>query len=151
MEMVLESDTVSFAKWLHRASPAERVSLIRAGVPASRIQELAAAMHVSQDRLLGMLKLPDASIRRKTRQGVMLSMEQSERVIGLARLIGQVAVMVDDSGDTKDFDAARWVGEWLEQPVAALEGGRPADYMETLTGQTLVSSLLIQSQAGVFG
>lgn len=77
-------------------------------------------------------------------------MEHSERVIGLARLIGQVAVMIDNSGDPHDFDVARWVGEWLEQPVPALEGGRPADYMETLAGQALVSSLLIQSQAGVF-
>ncbi|WP_187394865.1 antitoxin Xre/MbcA/ParS toxin-binding domain-containing protein [Zoogloea oleivorans] len=146
----MEPDTVAFAKSLHRASPAERVSLIRAGVSASRIPELAVAMRVSRERLLGMLNLPDASIRRQARQGVMLSMEQSERVIGLARLIGQVAVMVEDSGGPKDFDAARWIGEWLEQPVPALEGGRPADYMETLTGQALVSNLLIQSQGGVF-
>lgn len=148
--MTLEPYTVAFAKSLHRASPAERVSFIRAGVPASRIPELAAAMQVSQERLLGMLNLPGASIGRKARQGVMLSMEHSERLIGVVRLIGQVAVMVGDSGDPIDFDAARWVGGWLEQPVPALGGGRPADYMDTLSGQALVSNLLMQSQAGVF-
>ncbi len=146
----MEPDTVAFAKSLHRASPAERVSLIRAGVPASRIPELAAAMSVSRERLLGMLNLPETSIRRKARQGAMLSTEHSERVIGLVHLIGQVAVMVEDSGDPTDFDAARWFGGWLEQPIPALGGGRPADYMETMTGQTLVSKLLIQSLVGVF-
>lgn len=150
MEVALEPGTEAFAKSVHRASPAERVSLIRAGMPAYRISELAAAMHVSQGRLLGMLNLPTASIRRKARQGEVLSTEHSERVIGLARMIGQVAVMVDNSGDPKGFDAARWVGEWLEQSAPALGGGRPAEYMDTLTGQALVSNLLVQSQAGVF-
>ncbi|WP_368664723.1 antitoxin Xre/MbcA/ParS toxin-binding domain-containing protein [Zoogloea sp. LCSB751] len=42
--------------------------------------------------------------------------------------------MVNDSRDPKDFDAARWVGEWLEPPAPALGGGRPAEYMDTLTG-----------------
>lgn len=149
-EMTLELDMTAFAKNLYRASPAERLRLIRTGVPASRIPELAEAMHLSRECLLGMLKLPGLSARRNARKGSMFSTEQSERVIGLACLIGQVAVMVDNSGDSKDFDAARWVGEWLEQPVHALGGAKPADFMGTMTGQALVSSLLIQSLAGVF-
>ncbi|MBS0370578.1 MAG: DUF2384 domain-containing protein [Proteobacteria bacterium] len=80
----------------------------------------------------------------------MLSTDQSERVLGLERLIGQVAVMVGDSGDSTGFDAARWVGDWLEQPIPALGGAKPADYMDTIEGQELVSRLLVQSQAGVF-
>ena len=135
---------------LYQASPAERVSLIRNGVSASRLSGLAAAMHVSQAGLLIMLNLPGASIRRMIREGMLLSTEQAERVIGLERLIGQVAIMVEGSGDPKGFDAVRWVGHWLEQPIPALGGARPADFMDTMTGQTLVSSLLLQVQAGVF-
>lgn len=150
MEMALEPDIVAFAKGLYHASAAERVSLIRAGVPASRIPELATAMQISRKRLLGMLNLSGASSSRKAHQGRMLSMDHSERVIGLVRLIGQVAVMVDESGGAKEFNAARWVGEWLEQPVPALGGERPAKYMDTPTGQALVSSLLRQSQVGAF-
>lgn len=93
--------------------------------------------------------MPGFSARRNARKGSMFSTEQSERVIRLECLIGQVAVMVDNSGGSKDFDAARWVGEWLEQPVHALGGAKPADFMGTMTGQALVSSLLIQSLAGV--
>lgn len=141
---------MAFATSFHLASPAERVSIIRNGVPASCISNLVAAMHVSRRRLLAMLNLPSASIRRRTRQDGLLSTEQSERVIGLVRLIGQVAVMVEGSSDPKNFDAARWVGEWLEQPISALNGARPAEFMGTLTGQALVANLLVQAQAGVF-
>lgn len=141
---------MALAKSLNQASLGERVRLIRNGVAASHLLGLVEAMHVSRERLLSMLKMPDGSIRRKSRQGAMLSQDQSERVLGLLRLIGQVAVMVERSGDPKEFDAARWVGGWLEQPIPALGGARPAEYMDTTTGQTLVSQLLRNSQAGVF-
>lgn len=149
-EMALEPDMMALARTLNQASQGERVRLIRNGVAASRILELVEAMHVSRERLLGMLNLPDASVKRKIRQRAMLSQEQSERVLGLLRLIGQVAVMVEHSGDPKEFDAARWVGDWIERPIPALGGSRPADYMETLVGQTIVSQLFAQSQAAVF-
>ena len=141
---------MALAKSLFQATPEERVSLIRNGVPASRIADLVEAMHISRKRLLDMLNLPDASIRRKIRQGAMLSTEQAERVIGLERLIGQIVSMVEDSGDPKGFDAAGWIGKWLELPVPAFGGAKPADFMDTMTGQTLVSSLLVKVQAGVF-
>lgn len=132
------------------ASPSERVAAIRAGLAASRIQEIADAMHVSRAHLLRILKLPNATIGRKIRQGVMLSAAQAERVTGLEQLIGQVAAMVADSGDPQGFETARWVGEWLEQPVSALRGATPADFMDTVAGRSLVSMLLERSQAGVF-
>lgn len=145
-----QANLVAFAKSLYLASAAERVGFIRQGVPASRVEELAEAMHVPRERLSGILRLPSSSVRRKIRQDATLSIEQSERVIGLMSLIGQVAVLVEGSGDPQGFDAVRWVGEWLEQSVPALGGDRPADYMGTLSGQALVSNMLIQSQAGAF-
>lgn len=43
-----------------------------------------------------------------------------------------------------------WVGEWLERPSPALGGAKPADFMDTMEGQGLVTRLLLQSQVGVF-
>lgn len=146
----MKPDIMAFAKSLYRASIAERVELIRQGVLASRVDDLADAMLVSRDHLSNILNLPHTSVRQKNRQGERLLTEQSERVVGLACLIGQIAVMVEHSGDPKSFDAAKWMGEWLEQPVPASGGRKPADYMDTLTGQALVSSLILQLQAGVF-
>lgn len=144
------TDVAMLSRNLYRASIGERVELIRQGVPAHQVDELADAMCVTRERLSDILNLPRTSVRRKIRQGIRLSTAQSERVIGLACLMGQVAAMLEHSGDLKGFDVARWVGEWLERPVPALGGGRPADYMDTLTGQELVSSLIVQSQVGAF-
>lgn len=106
-EAALEGTTVTkHAKCLYLASPAERVRLIHEQVPALRLKDLASEMHISQEHLLNMLKLPHASVRRKSRQGATLTTEQGERVIGLECLIGQVATMVEESGDTISFDAA---------------------------------------------
>jgi len=146
----VEAAIVMQAKSLYLASPAERVRLIRKRIPASHLKELADSMHILQGHLLSILNLPSASVRRKSRQGAMLTTEQAERVVGLECLIGQVAVMVEESGDTIGFDAAQWVGEWLTQPVPALGGATPADFVETMTGQKLLSGLLARSRAGVF-
>lgn len=135
----------------YKASPGERVELIRKGVPAIRIEEIVHDMSVSKEHLYGILALPRATTGRKIREGAMLSTDQAERVLGLERLIGQVAVMVEQSGSPEGFNAARWVGDWLEQPISALGGAKPADYMDTREGQELLSRLLAQSQAGVFG
>ena len=134
----MEAAIVMQAKSLYLASPAERVRLIRKRIPASHLKELADSMHILQGHLLSILNLPSASVRRKSRQGAMLTTEQAERVVGLECLIGQVAVMVEESGDAIGFDAAQWVGE------------TPADFVETMTGQKLLSGLLARSRAGVF-
>jgi putative toxin-antitoxin system antitoxin component (TIGR02293 family) len=131
-------------------SPAEVIHIIRQGVPAERLIEMGACLHRSKEWLFRTLKLPRSTMDHKIRQHERLSPEYSERVIGLERLIGQVQAMVEDTEAAPDFNACRWVGQWLDRPVPALGGAKPADFMDTLQGQALVSRLLAQSQAGVF-
>ena len=131
------------AKNLYLASPAERVRLIREQIPASRLKDLAGEMHISQEHLLDMLKLSPASVRHKSRQGATLTTEQGERVIGLECLIGQVAIMVEESGDTNSFDAARSVGWWLDHPIPALDGATPSEFVGILAGRKLLSEVLL--------
>jgi uncharacterized protein (DUF2384 family) len=59
-------------------------------------------------------------------------------------------VLLQQSGDPKGFDAAKWVGQWLEQPSPALDGKRPAEYMDTNEGQHLVSGLIAKMQSGAY-
>jgi putative toxin-antitoxin system antitoxin component (TIGR02293 family) len=146
----LRAGVLAYAKNLYQASSAEYVGVIRGKVPAIYVDQIADVTSVPKERLVRILDLRRATIARKIREGEMLSTDQSERVLGLERLIGQVAVMVGDSGDSTGFDAARWVGDWLEQPIPALGGAKPADYMDTIEGQERVSRLLVQTQAGVF-
>ena len=134
----------------YRQSPDDVIALVRQGVPAERLIEIGACLHRSKEWLFRTLKLPRSTMDYKIRQHERLSPDHSERVVGLEHLIGQVQAMVEDSDATADFNACRWVGQWLDRPVPALGGAKPADFMDTLQGQALVSRLLAQSQAGVF-
>ncbi|MCB1767122.1 MAG: DUF2384 domain-containing protein [Candidatus Competibacteraceae bacterium] len=134
----------------YRQSPEKVIEIVRQGVPAERLIEIGACLHRSREWLFRTLKLPRSTMDHKIRQHERLSPEHSERVVGLERLIGQVQAMVQDTEAASDFNACRWVGQWLDRPVPALDGAKPADFMDTLQGQALVSRLLAQSQAGVF-
>ena len=146
----VRAGVLAYAKNLYQASAAEYAGVVRGKVSATHVDLIVDVTAIPKERLVRFLDLRPATIARKIREGEMLSTDQSERVLGLERLIGQVAVMVGDSGDSTGFDAARWVGDWLEQPIPALGGAKPADYMDTIEGQERVSRLLVQSQAGVF-
>lgn len=135
---------------MFRASDIERIAIVRDGVPARYLVEIGQQMVMPKERLYDALRLPRSTIDRKIKADDRLSAEQSERVVGLERLVGQVETIVAESGDPEGFDAAQWLGEWLERPSPALGGARPADFMDTMEGQGLVTRLLLQSQAGVF-
>lgn len=135
---------------LYRADPMERVDLVKHGVPARSVEEIARRMAVSKERLVGTLGLARATVDRKARDGQRLSAQESSRVVGVARLVGQVQAMVDESGDTHGFDAAHWVARWLEEPLPALGGRRPAELMDTFEGQAIVSDLLARAQSGAY-
>ena len=133
-----------------RYDPLERVELIKAGVPAQTVLALANAMGISKDKLFQTLGLPRATIDRKLREGKALSSDESSRVLGLARLIGQAQALIEESGDPSGFNAAEWMAQWLARPVGALGGRRPGELMDTAEGQALVSNLLNRAVSGAY-
>jgi putative toxin-antitoxin system antitoxin component (TIGR02293 family) len=135
---------------IFEADPMERIDLIKSGIAADGLIDLAASMHTTKDQLFRRLGLPRATVDRKVRNKQNLSQEQSERVLGLMKLVGQVRTMVEQSGDPEGFDAAQWVGLWLEQPNHALGGVAPAELMDTVEGQKVVASLLAMAQSGAY-
>jgi putative toxin-antitoxin system antitoxin component (TIGR02293 family) len=137
-------------KQAYRADPMELVTLVKRGVTAESVQALAKLMSISKERLADTLGLAAATVNRKSRDQKPLSSDESSRVIGMARLVGQVQAIVEESGDPEGFDAASWVAQWLEQPLPALGGRRPAELMDTPEGQNLVSNLVARLQTGAY-
>lgn len=135
---------------LYRASGAEFVGRVHAGVPARHLVRIVQRMHIPKERLYAFLRLPRSTLDRKIQNHENLPAEYTERVLGLERLVGQVQAMVAQSGNPDGFDADRWVGEWLDRPLTALGGAKPADFMDTMEGQKLISQLLAQSQSGAY-
>ena len=78
------------------------------------------------------------------------SPEESEQIIGFAKLVHQVEAMIQDSGDPTNFDSRAWVARWLVEPLPAFGGARPVEFMDTMEGQGLVSAALAKAPSGAY-
>lgn len=128
----------------------ERVELVKEGVPAGLLVLLSEDMAISRDKLYDTIGVARATVDRKVRERRALSQDESERTLGMARLIGQVDAIVRQSGRPDGFDAAKWVATWLDRPHPALGGKRPAQLMDTSDGRSLVSDLIARIQSGAY-
>lgn len=135
---------------LYAASAIDRIAMVKQGIPAQEVGRLADALATPRENLYRWLGLPRQTVARKAKESKPLSPQEGERLLGVARLVGQLEVMVRESGDPEGFDAAAWLVEWIEQPQPALGGGKPADLMDTNAGQGIVSQLLAQSQSSAY-
>lgn len=134
----------------YRANPLDRIAIIRGRVPAAYVVSLTQSMQIPRERLYSTLNLARATVDRKIQKRQRLSQEESERVLAVVRLIGQVDSMVHESGDPTDFDAARWTAEWLQRSHPALGGRTPGELLDTADGRSLVADLLAQQQSGTY-
>ena len=135
---------------IYRASPTDRIRIIKDGVPALKAKLMIADLHFDQHVLLGALNLKTATVNRKAARGEALSPEDGERVIGIAKLVGQLKALLEESGGPREFDAPAWLSQWLRQPLASLGGIKPVDLLDTMEGQSLVSQALSQIQSGAY-
>ncbi|MCS4510647.1 antitoxin Xre/MbcA/ParS toxin-binding domain-containing protein [Xylophilus ampelinus] len=144
--------TLRNADYMHlfKEDPLAQVGLVKQGVAPMVIDGLAGGMKVSRDKLLATLGLKRETIRRRAKENQALSIEESSRVLGISRLIGQVQAMVEASGNPDGFDAAAWVGRWLDQPLPALGHQRPAELMDTAEGQAVVADMVLRSQSSAY-
>jgi hypothetical protein len=72
------------------------------------------------------------------------------RDAAIAKLVTQVETMLLQAGVPFEFDTAAWITRWLEDPLPALGGARPIDYMNTPEGQALVSKTLALIPSGAY-
>jgi len=135
---------------VYRASPLERIDMIRRGILASDAKRLFAELPIGQGAGFKALNLSTATVNKKARQGDTLSPVESERIVGFAKLVGQLEAMIQDSGDPAHFDTRTWMARWLTEPLPAFGGARPADLMDTMEGQGLISVALAQIQSGAY-
>ena len=145
-------DVLDFRK-AYNSSSLDRIQVIKAGISAKKVYDLAGAMHVSQDVMMKRLGFSKSTVNRKAQAGDALSVDQGELVLGMSKLIGLVQTIVDESGDpelAKDFSAAQWLEEWLSQPNPALGGVSPSVFLDTREGQEVVSTLIAQMQSGAY-
>ena len=133
-----------------RACPMDRIRLIKKGIPARAVEQLAKDMSISKERLAATLGLARATIDRRVREDKPLSSDEGSRVVGMTSLIGQVQIMIEESGNPEGFNAAEWVARWIDRPLPALGGQKPAELMDTPDGQSLVSNIVDRMRSGTY-
>lgn len=141
-------------KWTYaevfRASPVERVRIIRGGVSARWARSIFTDLGLGTVQGYQVLGLAPATVNRKATLGSALTLAQGERVVGVARMIGQVQHMTERNQAPPGFDPVAWFGDWLRSPLPAFGGACPMQFLDTMEGQALVSSTLEQMESGAY-
>lgn len=128
----------------------QRLQLLRDGLSARDAEAILASLQLADGMAWKALRLSRAMVAAKASRDESLAAPEAERVVGVAKLIGQVQQMVEESEELKGFSAAAWLGSWLVTPLPALGGELPVHLLDTMEGQGLLSKTLSQMQSGAY-
>lgn len=141
-------------KWTYsevfRASPVERIQIIRGGVSARWARSIFADLGLGTLQGFKVVGLAPATVNKKATLGSDLTLAQGERVVGVARIIGQVQNMTERNQAPPSFDPVAWLGDWLRSPLPAFGGACPMHFLDTMEGQALVSNTLERMESGAY-
>lgn len=129
---------------------ADRIRLLRQGVPSSWLRQAEEATDLGRSTLCALLGLKLSTMNRKLNQKLRLSPDESERLMGLQRLIGEVEAVVRDCGEGQGFAAGRWLASWLQRPNQALGGATPAAFLDTAEGREQLARLIGAQRSGAY-
>ncbi|MGH9577277.1 MAG: antitoxin Xre/MbcA/ParS toxin-binding domain-containing protein [Terriglobales bacterium] len=134
------------------ATPMQLVQMERMGVVGSLIKDLARRMEIPSTRIFRILGVPKATAEKKAAAKEIVSGRSGQAAIGMVRLLGMAQEIVRDSTakEAQGFDAAKWLGRWIERPQPSLGGRRPAELLDTPTGAEVVARLLGSIRSGAF-
>lgn len=134
------------------ATPDLLIETERLGVPGAFFKDLSRRMNLPSVRVFAMLGVPKATVEKKAVSGSHITGSGGYAAIGIAKLLGMVNAIVDETTAAKPpgFDAAKWLGAWLEKPQPALGGRKPGDMIDTPTGMEVVAKLLGSIASGAY-
>ena len=142
----------SFIRRVSRATPMEILLTEREGVHAQLVKDLSKHMAIPASRMFRILGIPKATADKKVAAGDRVAGQGGQAVIGMVKLLGMAEDMVasSTSDDAKGFDAAKWLGQWIEAPQPSLGGRKPAELLDTPTGLEMVVRLLGAIESGAY-
>ena len=134
------------------ATPMQVVEIERTGVVGSFIKDLSKRMEIPSSRIFSILGIPKATAEKKAAAGEMVAGSGGQAAIGMVKLLGVAQEIVANStaSQARGFDAAKWLGQWIEHPQPSLGGRRPADLLDTPTGVEVVARLLGSIESGAY-
>ena len=145
-------DLDQFVVIVSHATPYQLVELERHGVDGRFLKDLSKRMEISQLHVFDMIGVPKATAEKKVAAGEVISGSGGQAAIGMAKLIAKAKDIALNSTakEAKEFDAAKWLGRWLEIPQPALGGRKPSELVDTPTGLDVVLKLLGAIESGAY-
>jgi putative toxin-antitoxin system antitoxin component (TIGR02293 family) len=116
------------------------IEVIRQGIPAAAIEPLLKAIRVSQSDLARTLGIPERTLARRKREGVLNS-EESAKLLRLARVVGRA---------NEVFEGPEAALHWLKSSNSALGAKTPFSLLDTDIGAESVLDTLGRIEHGVF-
>jgi len=116
------------------------VEVIRNGLPAAVIDSLLKAIQLSQAELARAVGIPERTLARRKREGVLNS-DESAKLLRLARVVGRANAV---------FESPESSIHWLKAPNTSLGGRTPLSLLDTDIGAESVLDTLGRIEHGVF-
>ncbi len=141
-----------FVQSVASATPLQIVALERAGVRGSLLKDLARRMGLASSTFYAILGVPKATAEKKSAPGEILTGSSGQAAIGMVKLFGIAQGIVSDSTaeEARKFDAAKWLGQWINRPQPSLGGRKPSELLDTPTGVEVVARLLGSIESGAY-
>ena len=122
-------------------NPADLAKLVRKGLPAGSIRALAGKLHLGNSVLSSKLGIPQRTLTRRLSQGSLLTSDESDRTVRMARVYASAVEMIGEQEKAV---------EWLRTPNRALGGEKPLDQLDTDLGARMVEDVLGRIAYGVY-
>ena len=116
------------------------IEVIRQGLPAAAVDSLLKAIQLSQSDLARALDIPERTLARRKREGVLNS-EESAKLLRLARIVGRA---------NEVFESSEAAIHWLKAPNTSLGRKTPLSLLDTDIGAESVLDTLGRIEHGVF-
>jgi putative toxin-antitoxin system antitoxin component (TIGR02293 family) len=139
-------------KKIRAATPLQLVDIERKGLRGRLLKDIAQEMDIPASRLFAIIGVPKATAEKKASSNEAIAGAGGQAALGMIRLLGIAQSIVDNStaDAARSFDAAKWLGLWIERPQPALGGKKPADLLDTPTGLEVVSRTLGAIESGAY-
>lgn len=116
------------------------IQSLRSGLPFAELDDLQQNLGMPMEKLVPLLGISKATLHRRKAVG-RLDPAESDRVVRLARLLGQAASVMESVEDGR---------RWLHSPQLGLGGAVPLEFAETEVGAREVENLLGRIEHGVY-
>jgi putative toxin-antitoxin system antitoxin component (TIGR02293 family) len=140
-----------FVEKIRSATPMQLVEVERKGVGGRLLKDIALKMNIPTSRFFSIIGVPKATAEKKASGNQVVTGAGGQSALGMVRLLAIAQSIADNStADVSGFDAARWLGRWIERPQPALGGKKPAELLDTPTGVEVVSRVLGAIESGAY-